>query len=152
MLKITIIKNKNTPEMHWWHNMPLSRNINKIFTYLNISHMPDHANQNRKSQILGNFDVYLHLKNQLDPSLLLWEITLERILSSARLRAFWPITWEPKFCQTWDWWRNINNNFRLNLDYFQAKLMRNVLKKIQKTYFEGFVDTFFHNLDKNEFS
>ena len=30
--------------------------------------------------------------------------------------------------------------------------MRNVFKKIQKTYFEGFVDTFFHNLDKNEFS
>ena len=24
--------------------------------------------------------------------------------------AFWPINWEPGFCQIWDWWLNINNN------------------------------------------
>ena len=36
-------------------------------------------------QIVRNFDVYLHAKNQLDPSLLFWDIELKRILLSGSL-------------------------------------------------------------------
>ena len=46
-------------------------------------------------------------KNQLHP----------QCFSKDWLTVFWPVNWEPEFCQIWDWWWNINNNINFHLKF-----------------------------------
>ena len=85
--------------------------------------------------IVENFDVYLHAKNKLHHSLLSWNITFYTILQFDWLTAFWLITWEPEFCQIWDWWWNINNNISFHLRLFPRKTNDRIFQKIRKTQF-----------------
>ena len=50
-------------------------------------------------------------------------------------KEFWPITWEPEFCQIWDWWWNMNNNISFHFSLFPRKNNDKNFQKIQKTLF-----------------
>ena len=50
----------------------------------------------------------LHVKNNLDPSLFSWDLTLQRMLQSVWPRAIGPLTWEAEFYQIKGLQRNIN--------------------------------------------
>ena len=91
-----------------------------------------HTHQNKEYQLKENFDVYLHEKNQLDPSILSWDITLWRILQSDWPRAFWSITWEPEFWQIRGLRWNISNNMIFHFRLFQGKLNMTSFKKYRK--------------------
>ena len=95
--------------------------------------------------IVENFDVYLHAKNKLHHSLHSWDITFQRILQFDWLTAFWPITWEPEFCQIWNRWWNINNNISFHFRLFPRKTNDRFFQKIQKILFRGH---FWHFLPK----
>ena len=71
---------------------------------------------------------YVHAKNTLHHLLLSFDITFYRFLQFDWLAAFWPITWDTKFCQMW-WW-NSNNNINLHFRLFQND---KIFQKIQKT-------------------
>ena len=80
------------------------------------------------------FNVYLHAKNKLHNSFHSYNITFQRILQIDWLAAFWPITWDPKFCQIC-WW-NINNNFNFHYRLFPRKNnITKFFKEIPKTLF-----------------
>ena len=61
---------------------------------LGILCMPGDVHPKQQYQVVGNFDVlaYLHVKNQLVPSLLSLDITLKGILHSDWLTVFQPVT------------------------------------------------------------
>ena len=61
---------------------------------------------------------------------------IQRILQSDCLSLFWPITWEPDFCQIKGLQQNINNNTVLHFfDYFQEKLKTKFFNKCKKHHF-----------------
>ena len=51
--------------------------------------------------------------------------------------AFSPITQEPKFCQIWDWWWNINDSISFHFELFPGKTDDKILEKIKKALFWG---------------
>ena len=47
-------------------------------------------------------------------------------------KALWTITWEPEFCQTWDWLQNINSKISFHFRLFPGKLITKFFKKSKK--------------------
>ena len=72
------------------------------------------------------------------------------------LSVFWPITREPGFYQTWNWWWNINSNSSFHFRIFPRKTDDKIFQKIKKKQncggWERNLGVFCSNLVKNEFS
>ena len=94
----------------------------------------------------------MHTKNKFHHSLFSWDFTFSRILQLDWPTVFWPITWEPEFCQIWYWWRNIINNISFHFRSFPGKTNHKILQKIQKKTILGPFWSLFPKLGKNKFS
>ena len=62
--------------------------------------------------------------------------------SSSCLSVCFMLTQEPEFCQTWNWWGNINNNLSFHFRLFPEKTNDKIFQKIQKTLFWSYFGPF----------
>ena len=116
------------------HSSPLFWNITKTWQTWNFLNWGCFTTptKNNKITLTETFMFIYMQKNELGPSLLSWDITLQRILQSDWLRTFWSITSEPEFYQTRGL-RWIINNKMIYLRLCRGKTMKIFFQKMQQT-------------------
>ena len=106
-------------------------------TFLGTLGTPGYVHPKWYDQLVENFGAYRPAKNDLNHSLLSWDITFKRIMQFDWPTTFWPITWEQEFCQIRPGGEISITILVFTLDYFQEKLTRKVFKKSKKKTFGG---------------
>ena len=81
------------------------------------------------------FPEFVLAENQVIPSFCSKDIAHLEILQSDLPRAFWPISKEPDFSQTWDFCRGIANNINFHYRTKSKKIMTKFFNKSKKLYF-----------------
>ena len=104
-------------------------------TFLGTLGTPGYVHPKWYDQLVENFGAYRPAKNDLNHSLLSWDITFKRIMQFDWPTTFWPITWEQEFCQIRPGGEISITILVFTLDYFQEKLTRKVFKKSKKKNF-----------------